>query len=96
MAGHLDHSIDIGTKKALVVLWVPVAALSLRDSTIQLADCECVGLKICERVNDESIAQDLESIFCPAGKLQAVIKDGDHTLQKGVRLWSEKQAVVVR
>lgn len=91
----IDHSIDIGTKKALVVLRVPVAALSLRGSAIQLADCECIGLKICERVNGESIAQDLEGIFCQAGKPKAVIKDGDYTLQKGVRLWSEKQGIEI-
>lgn len=91
----IDHSIDIGTKKALVVLRVPVAALSLRGSAIQLADCQCIGLKVCEQVNGESIAQDLEAIFDQAGKPKAIIKDGDYTLQKGVRLWSEKQAVAV-
>jgi len=91
----IDHSIDIGTKKALVVLRVPVVALSLRGSAIQLADCECIGLKICERVNGESIAQDLEGIFSQAGKPKAIIKDGDYTLQKGVRLWSEKQGLEI-
>jgi hypothetical protein len=33
----------------------------------------------------------LEEIFHQAGKPTAIIKDGDYTLQKGVRLWSEKQ-----
>src|SRR5664279_4880895 len=87
----IDHSIDIGTKKALVVLRVNVAALSQRGAAIQLEDCECIGLKVCERVNGESIARDLEEIFSQAGKPKAIIKDGDYTLQKGVRLWSEKQ-----
>ena len=87
----IDHSIDIGTKKALVVLRVNVAALSQRGAAIQLEDCECIGLKVCERVNGESIARDLEEIFNQAGKPKAIIKDGDYTLQKGVRLWSEKQ-----
>lgn len=91
----IDHSIDIGTKKALVVLRVSVAALSLRGSAIQLADCECIGLKVCERVNGETIAQDLEGIFSQAGKPKAIIKDGDYTLQKGVRLWSEKQGIEI-
>lgn len=91
----IDHSIDIGTKKALVVLRVPVAALSLRGSAIQLADCECIGLKVSVQVNGESIAQDLESIFNQAGNPKAIIKDGDYTLQKGVRLWSEKQTLAV-
>ena len=91
----IDHSIDIGTKKALVVLRVPVAALSPRGSAIQLADCECIGLKICERVNGESLAQDLEGIFSQAGKPKAIIKDGDYTLQKGGSFTSEKQAVEI-
>jgi hypothetical protein len=64
----IDHSIDIGTKKALVVLRVNVAALSQRGAAIQLEDCECIGLKVCERVNGESIARDLEEIFNQAGK----------------------------
>jgi hypothetical protein len=87
----IDHSIDIGTKKALVVLRVSVAALSQRGAAIQLEDCECIGLKVCEHVNGESIAQDLDAIFNQTGKPTAIIKDGDYTLQKGVRLWSEKQ-----
>jgi hypothetical protein len=87
----IDHSIDIGTKKALVVLRVSVAALFQRGTAIQLQDCECIGLKVCEHVNGESIAQDLEAIFNQTGKPTAIIKDGDYTLQKGVRLWSEKQ-----
>lgn len=91
----IDHSIDIGTKKALVVLRVRVETLSLKGTAIQLQDCECIGLKISERVNGDSIALDLEQIFNQAGMPSAIIKDGDYTLQKGVRLWSEKQAVEI-
>lgn len=91
----IDHSIDIGTKKALVVLRVPIAALSFRGSAIQLADCECIGLTISVQVNGESIARDLDRIFNQAGTPKAIIKDGDYTLQKGVRLWSEQQPLAV-
>lgn len=35
----IDHSIDIGTKKALVVLRVEVGALSKRGSAIRLEEC---------------------------------------------------------
>ncbi|WP_404360416.1 hypothetical protein [Methylotuvimicrobium sp. KM1] len=91
----IDHSIDIGTKKALVVLRVPIAALSRRGSAIQLADCECIGLSISTQVTGETIAQDLAGIFKQVGIPKAIIKDGDYTLQKGVRLWSEKHAVDV-
>jgi len=88
----IDHSIDVGTKKALVVLRVKLDALSQRGSAIQLKDCQCIGLTVDDTVTGETIAEDLEAIFARAGRPQAIIKDGDATLQKGVRLWSEKQA----
>lgn len=91
----MDHSIDIGTKKALVVLRVPLEALSRRGAAIQLGDCECIGLKIAETVNGESVALHLEEIFTHSGRPAAIIKDCDYTLQKGVRLWMEKAQDIV-
>ena len=91
----IDHSIDIGTKKALVVLRVPLTALAMRGSAICLEDCECVGLKISERVNGETVAADLESIFAQAGLPAAIVKDGDYTLNKGVRLWQGRRDTII-
>ena len=87
----IDHSIDIGTKKALVVLRVKTQSLLQRGSAIQLQDCECIGLKVCETVNHETVCKDLEAIFAVAGVPEAIIKDCDYTLAKGVRHWSDKQ-----
>jgi hypothetical protein len=87
----IDHSIDIGTKKALVVLRVTLDALSKRGGAIRLEDCECIGLKISETVNGESVARDLGEVFMRAGTPQCIVKDCDATLRKGVRLWSEGQ-----
>jgi len=91
----IDHSIDIGTKKALVVLRVGMDALSLASKAITLKDCECIGIKVSETVNGNTIALELESIFNHAGMPDAIVKDCDYTLQKGVRLWSEKQEVSI-
>lgn len=91
----IDHSIDVGTKKALVVLRVPLAALSRRGSAIRLADCECVGLTIAETVNGQTVAQHLEAIFARAGTPAAIVKDCDATLHKGVRLWAQNAQVLV-
>lgn len=91
----IDHSIDIGTKKALVVLRVPLDTLFRKGSAIQLQDCECIGLKVSEQVNGENIALDLKAIFTQAGNPKAILKDCDYTLQKGVRLWSKTQPVAV-
>ena len=87
----IDHSIDIGTKKALVVLRVPVAALPARGGAIRLEDCECIGLKVSEQITGETIEEALQAIFIQAGAPKAIIKDGDCSLRKGVKLWTEKQ-----
>lgn len=87
----IDHSIDIGTKKALVVLRVEVDALSKRGSAIRLEDCECIGLTVSEKVTSDTICPELEEIFTRAGNPVAIIKDRDATLNKGVRLWSDQQ-----
>jgi len=86
----IDHSIDIGTKKALVVLRVEVDALSKRGSAIRLEDCECIGLTVSEKVTSDTICLELEEIFTRAGNPVAIIKDRDATLNKGVRLWSDQ------
>jgi hypothetical protein len=87
----VDHSIDIGTKKALVVLRVSTKALSARGGAIRLEDCACVGLKISEKINGETVAADLQDIFAKAGAPVAIVSDGDATLRKGVGLWQDKQ-----
>ncbi|WP_200335905.1 hypothetical protein [Thiocystis violacea] len=91
----IDHSIDIGTKKVLVVLRVPLAALSQRGAAIQLEDCQCIGLTIAETVNGETVARHLGVIFQRSGAPAAIIKDCDFTLQKGVRLWMEHAHLLV-
>lgn len=85
----IDHSIDIGTKKVLVVLRVTMDALSKKQGAIQLEDCECIGLSVREVVNGESTAKDLDAVFRHAGMPDAIIKDCDATLNKGVRLCSQ-------
>jgi len=87
----IDHSIDIGTKKALVVLRVNIETLKQRGHAIQLQDCECIGVKVCEIVNHETVCKDLDEIFALAGSPNAIVKDCDATLAKGVRHWSTKQ-----
>lgn len=88
----IDHSIDIGTKKALVVLRVPLHQLS---GALKRSDCECIGLDVSETVNGETICDALTCIFQQAGCPVGIIKDGDDTLNKGIRLWQENQSSAV-
>lgn len=88
----VDHSIDVGTKKALVVLRVRLDVMSQRGGALGLADCECIGLRVSETVNGDTLAQELGEIFTQTGNPVGIIKDCDATLNKGVRLWSQASA----
>ena len=88
----IDHSIDIGVKKALVVLRVPLEALGRRGSAIQLEDCECIGLRVSEHTDGESVATALTEVFGLAGDPVAIVKDGGRDLGKGVALWKQREA----
>jgi len=91
----IDHSIDIGTKKMMVVLRVTVGALSKRGAAIRLEDCECIGLTVSEKITGETISPELKEIFRQAGRPVAILKDTDPTLNKGVHLCSEKQDNII-
>ncbi len=87
----IDLSIDVGVKKALVVLRVPIEALAQRGSAIQLEDCECIGLCVTEHTDGDTVAKALTQIFATAGDPVALIKDGGTDLGKGVALWKERE-----
>lgn len=87
----VDLSIDIGVKKALVVLRVPIDALARRGSAIRLEDCECIGLCVTERTDGDTVANALRPIFATAGDPVALIKDGGTDLSKGVALWRARE-----
>ena len=87
----IDHSIDIGTKKALVVLRVTADKLQKRGSSITLEDCECIGLTVSDKITGESISEELTAIFKQSGQPCAIIKDKDYTLNKGVVLWKKRE-----
>ena len=91
----IDHTINIGTKKAMVVLRVTTAALSKRGGAIQLADCECIGLTVHDTITGDMVRDDLEKIFAKAGTPLAIIKDDDSTLNNGVSQWSERQDQII-
>ena len=87
----IDHSINVGVKKVLVVLRVDVEALEVRGSAIRREDCECVGLQISEQTDGETVYEQLKAIFARSGEPKAILKDGDTGLGKGVRLWRERE-----
>jgi hypothetical protein len=91
----IDHTIGVGTKKAMVVLRVTVDALVKRGGAILLKDCECIGLTVHDTVNGDVVRDDLEKIFAIAGTPLTIVKDNDATLNNGVCQYSERQGKAI-
>lgn len=88
----IDHSINIGVKKVLVVLRVDADTLLKKQKAITLSDCESIGIKVSKIVNAQTIAKELREIFDISGKPEAIMTDGDNTLKKGVKDYIASQS----
>lgn len=86
----IDTSIDIGIRKALVVLRIPLAAFQNKNQAVGLEDCECIGLEVSRKWNGQLVAEALDKIIGKAGAPLAIIKDGGTDLNKGVTIFCEK------
>lgn len=82
----IDCSIDVGTRKALVVLRIPLEALQTKGGAVGLHDCECIGLEVSHTWNGGLISKALGTTFERAGYPAAIIKDGGLDLNKGIEL----------
>lgn len=94
----IDCSIDIGTRKALVVLRIPLNVLHQKQGGIGLEDCECIGIKISNEWNGETVKAALKEIFADLMPPAGIIKDNGTDLKKGAALLIEeidKNQVVV-
>ena len=85
----IDHSIDIGVKKVLVVLRVPVGLLEEKGQALNLSDCECIGVHVSEKTDYETIAKQLTETFSRSGAPAAIVKDNAGNLSKGVGHWKK-------
>jgi hypothetical protein len=80
----IDHTIQVGTKKALAVLRVPVDALTTGQA-LTLKDVEVLYLKVQSIWNGTEVQKVLEHVFSCVGSPQQIVLDGGPDLQKGIK-----------
>lgn len=85
----IDHTIQVGTKKAFVVLKAPVHALKT-PGALTLNDVDVLSITVRERWNGEAVCEVLHALFSAVGTPLQVVADGGPDLQKGLRLLREK------
>jgi hypothetical protein len=84
----IDHTIQVGTKKAFVVLKVPVQRLCSCTALV-LKDVEVLYLKVQEKCNGVIVKDLLGELFQSVGHPVQIVLDGGPDLNKGVRLLAE-------
>jgi hypothetical protein len=81
--GIADFTIQIGSKKALMVLRVPVSALS-QGKALTLKQVDVIGLSLGETCNGERVKTYLPSLFDLCGWPSHVVSDGGSDIKKGI------------
>ena len=89
-AAILDHTNDIGIKKVFVILRINMSVFDEKEGAVTLKDCECIYMKVSEKVTGESIAEEIEECFNKVGIPSIIIKDRESTLNKGVVSYIKK------
>jgi len=81
--GIADFTIQIGSKKALIVLRVPLSALS-QGKALTLKQIEVIGLSLSETWNGERVKTYLVSLFKRCGWPSHVVSDCGSDMKKGI------------
>jgi hypothetical protein len=81
--GIADFTIQIGSKKALIVLRVPLSALS-KGKALTLEQVEVIGLSLSETWNGELVKTYLVSLFERCGWPSHMVSDGGSDIKKGI------------
>ena len=81
--GIADFTIQIGSKKALIVLRVPVAALRM-GKALTLQQVEVIGLRLGETWNGERVNTVLRALFARCGWPSHMVSDCGSDIKKGI------------
>lgn len=84
----MDHTMHVGTKKAFVILKVPVDAMQ-SDRALTLSDVEVLYLKVQDTWNGHAVEACLKDVFALTGSPVQIVIDGGPDLHKGVRQVSQ-------
>ena len=84
----IDASIVYAGKKALVFLRIPLDHFLNNPHAPTLKDVECIGIKLGQTWNCQTVKEALDDVFAVAGTPIAILKDGAYDLAKGVEIWA--------
>jgi hypothetical protein len=80
----IDHTIQIGTQKILVILGCPLSQVPFGQRALQLADLQLVALVPMEKSNGSAVAAELAQAAQRTGPPRLIVSDRGSDLRKGI------------
>jgi hypothetical protein len=80
----VDHTIQIGTQKILVILGCPMDEVPFGQRALQLADLQLVALVPMEKSNGAAVETELENAAQRTGVPRQIVSDQGSDLAKGI------------
>lgn len=90
----LDHTVQIGPCKLLVIVGCPLAQAPLGERPLRQSDLHLVGLALMEHSNDATVAAELTKAQQRVGTVRQVASDNGSDLNGGVKLFQRQNAEV--
>lgn len=90
----LDHTVQIGPCKLLVIVGCPLASVPFGERPLRHSDLHLVGMSLMEHSTDKTVAAELEKARERVGAVCQCVSDGGSDVSGGVKLFQQKQAGV--
>jgi hypothetical protein len=87
----IDHTVQIGASKLLVIVGCPLASVP-RDRPLRQSDLHLVHLSLMEHSTKETVAAELEQAALRTGIPRQIASDEGSDLDGGVKLLQQRQA----
>jgi len=88
----LDHTVQIGSHKALLSVGVRLEELDRKDFVLGHQDVTVFGLEICEQSNGQKVLERLEKVREQIGDPRLVVSDAGSDIKKGTELFSQRHS----
>lgn len=85
----LDHTIQLGTQKILVILGCPLSQVPFGQRALQLSGLQLVALVPMEKSNGAIVAAELERAVQRTGAPRLIVSDQGSDLKKGISDFQE-------
>jgi len=86
----IDHSVQIGTQKLLVIAGCPLAKAPFGERSLRVGDLSLIGLVAMEQSNGALVAKELQRVRARTGTPRQIVSDGGGDLNSGVALFQEQ------